>query len=188
MSGCAAQSPAAPDRAAPPAIAGSVEALASLAEAGAPTVQQGRVRTSYSVDLLEGTMSLTLADGTTMWGMYRGTATVPSVGQSRATLEGEVTGGTGMFAGATGTIEGAGIGGFVNDGEFSVRLHATVSMANGHSREVSVALNGISTSTCTTTAPPRVTLDGTSKSRGIGSAAAHLEHNLGAQICAIIVE
>jgi hypothetical protein len=33
-----------------------------------------------------------------------------------------------------------------------------------------------------------VTLGGTSKSRGIGSAAAHLEHNLGAQICAIIVE
>ena len=133
-------------------------------------------------------MSLALSDGNTIWGTYHGTASVPSVGRSRATLEGEVTGGTGLFAGATGTLKGAGIGGFVNDGEFSVTLRATVSMANGYSREVPVALNGISTSTCTTTAPPRVALDGTGKAKGTGSAAAHLEHNLGAQICAIIVE
>ena len=97
------------------------------------------------------------------------------------------TGGTGPFAGASGTIDGAGIGGFMNDGEFSVTLHATVSTAHGDSRVVRVALNGISTSTCTTTAPPRVALDGTGKARGRG-AAAHLEHNLGAQICAMIVE
>ncbi len=148
---------------------------------------QRKGRTSFTLDLLEGTMSLTLSDGATIWGTYRGTATVPSVGQSRATLEGEITGGTGLFAGATGTVNGAGIGGFVNDGEFSVTLYVTVSMANGDSRVVRVTLNGISTSTCTTTAPPRVALDGTGKARDRG-AAAHLEHNLGAQICAIIVE
>jgi hypothetical protein len=187
VSGCRAASPAAPDRAAPPAVAASVAALPSLVEASATAVPQGRARTSYSVDLLEGTISLTLSDGTTIWGTYRGTATVPSMGQSRATLDGEVTGGTGLFAGATGTINGAGMGGFVNDGEFSVTLHATVSLAHGDSRVVRVALSGISTSTCTTTAPPRVALDGTGKARGRG-AAAHLEHNLGAQICAIIVE
>jgi hypothetical protein len=151
-------------------------------------VLQGGAGTSFTLDLLEGTISLTLSDGTTIWGTYRGTATVPRVGQSRATLEGEVTGGTGVFAGATGTLKGAGIGGFVNDGEFSVTLRASVSMASGHVREVTVALNGFSTSTCTTTAPPRVALDGTGTAMGTGSAAAHLEHNLGAQICAIIVE
>lgn len=186
-SGCGAQPPAAPDRPAPAATAGPVEALPFLAEAGAPAVPQRRARTSYTVDLLEGTISLNLSDGTTIWGTYRGTATVPSVGQSRATLEGKVTGGTGLFAGATGTLRGAGIGGFVNDGEFSVTLHALISMANGHSREVPIALNGISTSTCTTTAPPRVALDGRGKAKGLGSAA-HLEHNLGAQICAIIID
>jgi len=172
---------------APPAIAGSVEPVSSLAEAGAPAVPQRRARTSYTVDLLEGTISLNLSDGTTIWGTYRGTATVPSVGQSRATLEGKVTGGTGLFAGATGTLRGDGTGGFVNDGEFAVTLHASVSMGNGHFREVPISLSGISTSTCTTTAPPRVALDGRGKAKGLGSAA-HLEHNLGAQICAIIVE
>jgi hypothetical protein len=144
-------------------------------------------RTSYTVNLLEGTMSLSLSDGSTIWGTYHGTATVPSVGQSHATLEGEVTGGTGRFAGATGSLEGAGIGEIANDGEFSLRLRATVSTPTGHSLELPVALNGISRSTCTTTAPPRVALDGTGKARGLVSAA-HLEHNLGAQICAIIVE
>jgi hypothetical protein len=133
-------------------------------------------------------MSLTLSDGSTIWGTYHGIATVPSVGQSRATLEGQVTGGTGMFAGATGGLEGAGIGEIANDGEFSMRLRATVSTADGQSLELPVALSGISTSTCTTTAPPRVALDGTGKARGISSAAAHLEHDLGTQICAIIVE
>jgi len=187
VSGCGAQSPAAPDGAAPAAIAGAVESLPSLAEAGAPAVPLRSARTSYTVALLKGTISLTLSDGTTIWGTYRGSATVPSVGQARATLEGEVTGGTGLFAGATGTLKGAGIGGFVNDGEFSVTLHASVSMANGRSREMPISLSGISTSTCTTTAPPRVALDGSGKAKGLGSAA-HLEHNLGAQICAIIVE
>jgi len=131
---------------------------------------------------------LTLSDGTSIWGTYHGTATVPSVGQSRAMLEGEVTGGTGMFAGATGSLDGTGVGGFVNDGEFSVKLYATASTANGQSLALAVTLNGISTSTCTTTAPPRVALDGTGKVKGLGSAAAHLEHNLGVQICAIIIE
>jgi len=171
-----------------PAIAGSVAPLASLAEAGAPATAQGIARTSYTVNLLEGTMSLSLSDGSTIWGTYRGTATVPSVGQSRATLEGEVTGGTGRFAGATGSLQGAGIGGIANDGEFSMRLRATVSTADGHPLELPVALNGISRSTCTTTAPPRVALDGTGKAKGLSIAAAHLEHNLGAQICAIIIE
>ena len=82
--------------------------------------------TSYTVDLLEGTISLNLSDGTTIWGTYRGTATVPSAGQSRAALEGKVTGGTGLFAGATGTLRGDGIGGFVNDGEFGNDLEAPV--------------------------------------------------------------
>jgi len=151
---------------------------------------QRRGRTSYTVNLLEGTMSVTLSDGSRILGTYHGTATVPTAGQSRATLEGEVIGGTGMFAGATGSLDGAGTGGFVNDGEFSVRLHATISTANGRSLELPVALEGTSTSTCTTTAPPRVALDGTGtvKARSGRRAAAHLEHNLGAQICAIIVE
>jgi hypothetical protein len=161
--------------------------MGSPAEASAPALALGIPRTSYTVNLLQGTMSLTLSDGSRIWGTYHGTATVPSVGQSHATLEGEVTGGTGRFAGATGSLEGAGIGEIANDGEFSLRLRATVSTATDHSLELPVALNGISRSTCTTTAPPRVALDGTGKARGLVSAA-HLEHNLGAQICAIIIE
>src|SRR5262249_1109329 len=144
VSGCGAQSPAAPDRAAPSAITSSVATPASLTGATAPAVVQRTARASYTLDLLEGVMSLTLSEGTAIWGTYPGTATVPSVGQSRATLEGEVTGGTGMFAGATGYFKGAGMGGFVNDGEFSVRLHATVSTADGRSVELPAALTGFS--------------------------------------------
>src|SRR5262245_8690968 len=123
-----------------------------------------------------------------MWGTYQGTATVASVGQSRATLEGEITGGTGDFAGAVGSFRGSGKGGFVNDGEFSVMLHARISTAGRESVELPVMLKGTSTSTCTTIAPPRLSLDGWGDGKANDRAVAHLEHDLGTQICAIIVE
>jgi hypothetical protein len=157
-------------------------------EAGAPAAVQAAARTSYTVNLLEGTISLNLSDGSTIAGTYHGSASVPSVGPSRATLEGEIVNGTGMFAGATGTIRGTGTGGFVNDGQFSVMLHAKVSTPNREPFDLSVTLSGISKSTCTTTAPPRMALDATGDAKGISRATAHLEHNLGANICAIIVE
>jgi hypothetical protein len=86
VSGCGAQSPTTPDRSAPPptmsfpagsddGFAGSVAALTGVAEASAPAVVQGTARTSYTLVLLKGTMSLTLSDGTTNWGTYHGTAT-----------------------------------------------------------------------------------------------------------------
>ena len=189
ISGCGAQSPAAPDRTAPPVLAGSATTQpSSLSEPSASPIRQGQVRTSYSVDLLEGSLSLSLSDGSTIRGSYHGTATVPSVGTTRATLEGEITGGTGVFAGASGDLRGSGTGALADSGRFSLSLRATISTSDGSSRNVSVMLDGVSTATCTTTAPPRLALDGKGTDRGKDSATAHLEHDIGDRICAIPVE
>ncbi len=189
VAGCSAQAPMAPGRVGSAAIIGPTDALvSSLAETSASAPVHARTRTSHTFELFEGTVTLTLADGSAIWGTYHGTANVPGSGQPRATLEGAVTGGTGLFAGATGDLTGTGTGGFANDGEFSVALRAAVSTGDGASLDVRVALRGISTSTCTTTAPPRIALDGTGRAKGMARATGHLEHNLGTQICAIIVE
>ena len=76
----------------------------------------------------------------------------------------------------------------MGDGEFSVALRAAVASSDGESLDVRATLKGTSTSTCTTTAPPRMALDGTGSAKGLASATGHLEHNLGTRICAIIVE
>jgi hypothetical protein len=145
-------------------------------------------RTSRTLELLEGIVTITLADGSTLSGTYHGTNTIPSSGPARATLDGVLTGGTGEFAGAKGTLSGTGTGGFSDDGPFSVALRAIGSTGNGVPLDVRASLKGTSTSACTTTAPPRMFLDGTGTAKSIASATGHLEHNLGSQICAIIVE
>ena len=189
LAGCGAQAPTVPERVDSAAIIGAIDAPGSaLAETGAAVPVQAGAPTSPTFELLEGTITLTLADGSAIWGTYHGTATMPSSGQHRATLEGVVTAGTGQFAGARGGLSGTGIGGFTGDGEFSVALRVAVSTGNRMTRDMRVVLRGISTSTCTTTAPPRMSLNGTATAKGKASATGHLEHNLGRQICAIIVE
>jgi hypothetical protein len=187
--GCSTQAPTAPERVGASAIIGPTEMPASSpAGASAPASVHAKARTSHNFELLEGTVRLTLADGSALWGTYHGAASIPSSGKPRASLEGTVTGGTGLFAGAGGSLSGTGVGGFAGVGEFSVALRAAVATGEGESLDVRAALSGTSTSTCSTTAPPRMALVGTGNAKGLASATGHLEHNLGTRICAIIVE
>ena len=189
IAGCSAQAPTAPERVGSAALIGPTEIPPPSPAATSTSVSvHAKTRASHSYDLLEGTITLTLPDGSALWGTYHGVASIPSSGQPRATLEGTVTGGTGLFAGAAGSLSGRGTGGFAGDGEFSVALRAAVSMRDGESLDVRATLKGTSTSTCTTTAPPRMALDGTGSVRGLAGATGHFEHNLGTKICAIIVE
>jgi len=112
VAGCSAQAPTAPERVGSATIIHPTDAPAStLAEGSASVLVQASARTSQTFELLEGTVTLALADGAEIWGTYHGTATASSSGQRRATLEGVVTGGTGRFAGATGGLSGTGRGG-----------------------------------------------------------------------------
>ena len=147
--GCSAQAPTAPERVGAAAIIGPTEMPpSSPAGTSASASVHAKVRTSHNFDLLEGTVRLTLADGSALWGTYHGAAGVP-MGKPRASLEGTVTGGTGLFAGAGGSLSGTGVGGFAGDGEFSVALRAAVATGDGESLDFRAALKGTSTSTCT---------------------------------------
>lgn len=186
--GCRAQSPTAPDPAGAAAVLLPSDSPASYSAKTIAPQPLARARTSHTFDLLEGTVTLILADGSALLGTYRGNAVESSTGQRRATLDGTVSGGTGMLAGARGTLSGTGTGGFAGDGEFSVALRAAIATAGGVPLDLRVTLRGVSNSTCTTTAPPRMSLVGAGTAKGYGPVTGQLEHNLGSQICAIIVE
>ena len=114
-------------------------------------------------------------------------ATNPVGGQPRATLDGVITGGTGAFAGASGTFSGTGAGGFAGDGEFWVSLRGDVTRSGRKPLDLRVTLKGLVASTCTTDAPARLFLDGTGSAKGLGAVVGHLEHNLGTEPCAVII-
>jgi hypothetical protein len=198
LAGCGAQSPLSPDPVSAAAVAGPLGAVAPVAPsapsapavaAGSPAVKtKAKARFTFRFDMLKGALSLVFPDGSALFGTYRGVATNPSAGQPRATLEGEFTGGTGIFAGATGRFSGEGTGGFAGDGEFAVALRGDVARAGSRKPfDLRVTLKGTVASTCTTEAPPRLFLDGTGAAKGLGLAVGHLEHDLGTQACAIIV-
>jgi hypothetical protein len=188
VAGCSAQAPTAPGHVDQAAIIGPTNAAVSIPETAVSAPVRAKARTVRTIDLLEGTVTLSLADGSTIRGSYHGTFTAADSGPARSTLDGVVTGGTGLFAGATGSLSGTGTGGFADNGEFSVALRASLPTSKGGPGDVRMALKGISTSTCTTTAPPRMMLDGTGGAKGFARATGHLEHNLGNHICAIPAE
>jgi len=188
LAGCGTQTPLAPDPVSATAMAGPVEALAPpspLVSAAATTTTKARF--AFRFDMLDTAMTLVFADGSALEGTYRGVATNPVGGQARATLEGDITGGTGVFAGASGTFSGSGTGGFAGDGEFSVSLRGDVIRSGRKPLDLRVTLKGTVASTCTTETPPRLFLDGTGAAKGLGAVVGHLEHNLGTEPCAVII-
>ncbi len=194
VAGCSAQSPLAPDpvSAAPVAAPINVTALPGNAALAAPALSpavktKAKARFTFRFDMLKGDLTLVFGDGSAIMGSYSGVALNPTTGQPRATLEGAVTSGTGIFTGATGTFSGVGTGGFAGTGEFTVSLRGDVTRANGRTVDLRVTLKGTVASICTTEAPPRLFLDGTGASKGLGAVIGHLEHDLGTEACAIIV-
>ena len=84
--------------------------------------------------LAKATVTFTLANGVfrltnsagDVTGTYDGLVQVPSTGRPAAVLKLIVTGGSNVFAGATGTLAGEGGGAFVTGGDFHLSVDGTV--------------------------------------------------------------
>ena len=92
----------------------------------APSRAVPAARPADTFDLMGGVFVLTFADGDQIEGFYGGQAAVSPPSRSTARLNLTVTSGTGAFDGATGTIDGDGIGVFVGEGNFSLSLDGLV--------------------------------------------------------------
>ena len=94
--------------------------------------------------LANGTFKFTSPDGE-LTGTYTGFVTAPTSGRPRMTITLQVTGGSGAFVGATGTLVGEGKGAFVTGGDFvlsvggMVRTSAAPSASKFHTTVVGTA-------------------------------------------------
>jgi hypothetical protein len=86
------------------------------------------LRERLSFPLLNGMFTITTRTGDRLTGTYVGEVTAPIPGRPTAMLTLEVTGGTGVFEGATGTLDAEGSGAFVGEGQFVLSsLHGVLS-------------------------------------------------------------
>lgn len=95
--------------------------------------------------LVSGTFSIGNADRIT--GTHSGVSTFTADGAERASLTLQVTGGTGVFAGATGSVSVTGTGAFTGEGSFSLSGSGELTVAG---RRVNLVLNlrGTSAASC----------------------------------------
>jgi hypothetical protein len=121
--------------------------IGSAAASSLPIVTAGR--SDITVDLLAGTFTLTMDDGSQLTGAYVGQATLSSSGRVTSSLQLDVTGGTGALQGATGSLKGDGTGGFTDAGAFSLSLEGVVSTpAQKGESEFRTKIRGTSTISC----------------------------------------
>ena len=125
--------------------------------------------------LSDGTITVTTRQGT-LTGMYTGEGR-----DSSGAFSVELTGGTGSFAGASGTLMGSGEGGFIGEGSFSLVLDGILTTPAG-SRKMKIALKGTSTLSCVNQVP-LLTLTAGAQVTGSGSSSAVLTHQVGLAGC-----
>jgi hypothetical protein len=120
--------------------------------------------------LSSGTLTVTTRQGT-----LTGTYTGEERGSTGA-LTLQLTGGTGEFAGAGGTLSGSGDGEFTGEGHFSLVLDGTFTTAAG-SRKIRIGIRGTATIFCLDEVPI-LTLTGSGNVTGSGPSTVVATHQV----------
>lgn len=134
LGGCARPSAIAPAEASPaaPGAAGSVVAS----------------QDAVVYPLVAGTFSIESAAGDGLFGTHAGAAHFPAGGGQYAAIILTVTGGSGEFAGATGSVTVTGSGAFADEGPFSLGGSGIITRAGGKPANLVVNLRGSSLAGC----------------------------------------
>ena len=184
--GCSQSAPTAPT---PTAVAASPVASAtsvSGSAAGGTSVGSSSLAASsasHSVDLSGGTFRVTTTSSDQLTGTYTGRATVPQSRPATVTFDLRVTGGSGAFQGASGTLRGDGTGAFAGEGTFSLSLKGPLSLAGKPgSSNVQTDISGTARTSCVG-GRIQVTLQGSGSSNRFGNVTETLTHVLGNAAC-----
>ena len=98
--------------------------------------------------LAGGSFTVQNAGGDAITGTYTGTATFGSDERERSSLTLQVTGGSGVFAGATGSLDITGRGAFSGEGTFVLDGSGEVRFADGRRAVLVLRMRGSSTAGC----------------------------------------
>jgi hypothetical protein len=107
--------------------------------------------------LSAGTFQIANGAGDSISGTYAGTAVFSSNGPEKAALTLQISGGTGAFAGASGTALATGTGGFADEGAFTIDARGDVAIAGGKHAQITLSLSGTSRATCSDTSQIAIT-------------------------------
>lgn len=139
--GCGRSSPVSPTAAAAPVSTGGLDTAASqpvMRPAG------GAVVTAT----LAGTFTVSNDTGDSLTGTYSGTATSSPGTTEQALLTLQITGGTGVYAGARGTADGQGYGAFSGEGTYSLAGRGDAVLGSGKHAQITMNLAGTSAASC----------------------------------------
>ena len=139
--GCGRSTPVSPTAAATPlptAGLGAASSQPAVRPAGASVVTV----------TLAGTFAVSNDAGDSLTGTYSGTATSSPGTTEQALLTLQITGGTGVYAGAGGTASGEGYGAFSGEGTFSLSARGDAVLGSGKHAQITLNLAGTSVATC----------------------------------------
>jgi hypothetical protein len=133
----------------------------------------GQTTNTYS--LSNGKFTVTASPVDSFGGDYTGLASVSSSGRPTATLDLNVSTGTGVFAGALGSLSGVGAGAFIGEGPFSLGLDGFISTTLDRRFRVKLEVTGTSSASCS---PPNIvlTLNGTGDAAKVGNVQTQFNH------------
>jgi hypothetical protein len=134
--------------------------------------------------LSAGTFQIANGAGDSISGTYAGTAVFSSNGPEKAALTLQISGGTGAFAGASGTALATGTGGFADEGAFTIDARGDVALTGGKHAQMTFGLSGTSSVSCSATNQLTISQSGDGSMGRAGRVHGTLQHVVGNADCA----
>lgn len=169
------RTPAAPD----PLPARRSDALPGAAHAPAAVTAPLAKAAPEVFSINSGVFTFTLEDGT-LTGTYEGESETGS-GPESARLSLHVSGGSGVFAGASGELAGTGRGAFSGEGGFQLTVSGTI--RTNSENTIRLKAKGQATLSCGAQGPI-LNLEGNGPAGRLGEASVRLTHAIGGGACA----
>jgi len=179
VSGCGRTSPVSPSAT---AASGSQAAVAPDRSSTGPLIQRRSSGSVTGFQLLSGTFTIVSDSGDSVSGTYTGTSFVSTGNPEVASLTMKITGGGGMYAGATGDLTGTGIGVFTGEGSFALDIKGDATVGGKH-LPLRIGLTGSSAVSCSAASRIAVTMSATGSMKRKGDVHATLSHEVGQSGC-----
>jgi hypothetical protein len=133
--------------------------------------------------LLGGSFTIEARGGDGIVGTYAGTSTFSGAGRQRSSVTLQVTGGSGTFAGASGSLAVSGTGAFADEGKFTLDGEGELTLAGGRRAVVVFTLRGSSVASCSPSEQIAIAQSATGTMSRAGRVDARLSHVVGNTGC-----
>ncbi len=168
--GCGRTTPVAPSAASAPA---TPAAQATSNRVAGPTLRPaGGSEVTFTV---EGAFTIANNTGDSLTGTYTGSGGSSGTRQW-ASLTLQITGGTGVYAGATGTIRASGIGAFSGEGGYSLDARGDAVLPGDKHAQITINLSGTSVASCSSTNQIIITQSGSGTMGRAGRVSSTFQH------------